>query len=93
MLLPNLNRAAGQSGIQKEFLERYVVPLPPLHQQRAIAAEISKKMLTVEKARAAAHARLEATMALPVAFVREAIQFLIEIFTRNSLYKRHVVSA
>lgn len=45
--------------------------LPPLPEQQRIADILREQMATVEKARAAAQARLEAVKALPVAFLRQ----------------------
>lgn len=46
------------------------VPLPPLQEQRRIAGILNDKMAGVERARAAAEARLEAAKALPAAYLR-----------------------
>ena len=47
------------------------IPLPPLAEQRRIAGVLREQMAAVEKARAAAQARLEAVKALPAAFLRQ----------------------
>jgi len=44
------------------------IPLPPLPEQQRIAAILKEQMAAVDKARAAAEARLEAVKALPAAF-------------------------
>ena len=47
------------------------IPLPPLTEQKRIAAILKEKMAAVDKARTAAQARLEAIKALPAAFLRQ----------------------
>jgi len=65
-------RSAGQSGVQKEYLEKYVIPLPPMCQQRNIAAQLNEQMVAVEKARAGAEEELNTINALPAALLRRA---------------------
>ena len=45
--------------------------LPPLAEQKRIAAILKEQLVAVDKARAAAQARLEAVRALPAAFLRQ----------------------
>ncbi len=52
-------------------LESLQIPLPLLNEQKRIAAILNEQMAAVERARAAAEARLEAAKALPAAFLRE----------------------
>jgi type I restriction enzyme, S subunit len=47
------------------------VPLPPIAEQKRIAGLLRDKMVTVEKARKAAHARLEAIKNLPASLLRQ----------------------
>jgi type I restriction enzyme S subunit len=47
------------------------IPLPPLLEQRRIAGALREQMTAVDKARAAALARLAAVKALPAAFLRQ----------------------
>lgn len=64
------------TGIHNLEYKRYLsheIPLPPLPEQRRIAAVLHEQMAAVEKARAAAQVRLEATMALPASFVSESL--------------------
>lgn len=68
------NRWIGQSAVKADKLLNLHIPLPPLAEQQRIAAILKEQMTTVEKARAAAEARLEAVKALPAAFIREARQ-------------------
>ncbi|MGB7511427.1 MAG: restriction endonuclease subunit S [Pelodictyon phaeoclathratiforme] len=65
-------RAAGQSGVQKEFLEKYEIPLPPLTEQQRIVILLEEQMAMVEKARIAAEAELKAINTLPAALLRRA---------------------
>lgn len=48
------------------------IPLPPLAEQKRIAAILNEQMAAVEKARAAASAQVEATQSLPAAYIRES---------------------
>ncbi len=67
---------AGQWGettianLSSSRLSSFQVPLPPLPEQRRIAAVLSEQLDAVRRARAAALARLEAARALPAAFLR-----------------------
>ena len=65
-----LGSGATFSEVSKSALERFAIPLPPLAEQQRIAAILKRQMTAVEKARAAAHDRLEAVRALPAAFLR-----------------------
>jgi type I restriction enzyme S subunit len=51
----------------------FCFPLPPLTEQKRIAVILNEQMTAVEKARAAAEARLEAAKALPAAYIRESL--------------------
>lgn len=59
------------SNLRTEDLLAYTIPLPPPPEQRRIAAILKEQMAAVDKARAAAEARLDAVKALPSAFLRE----------------------
>jgi len=52
-------------------LMKLVVPLPPLDEQKRIAAILNEQMAAAERARKAAEERLAAAKALPAAFLRE----------------------
>lgn len=63
-------RSAGQSGVQKEFLEDYMVFIPPLEVQKRIASILKEQLAEVEKARASAIKQLEASNRLPDAYLK-----------------------
>ena len=64
-------QGATMKHITKPEFEQIEIPLPPLHEQRRIAGILKEQMAAVDKARAAAQARLEAVKALPAAFLRQ----------------------
>jgi type I restriction enzyme S subunit len=68
-----LNYASGATRprVSRKKLENFEIPLPPLSEQRRIAGTLREQMAAVERARAAARARLEAVKALPAAFLRQ----------------------
>ncbi|HLC30628.1 MAG TPA: restriction endonuclease subunit S, partial [Dehalococcoidia bacterium] len=51
-----------------------IIPLPPLNEQRRIAARVSEQMALVEEMRQAARAQVEAAKALPAAFLRQVFE-------------------
>lgn len=63
-------RGATIQGLTRGFVDNLEIPLPPLPEQRRIASILKEQMATVEKARTAAQARLEAVKALPAAYLR-----------------------
>jgi type I restriction enzyme, S subunit len=65
------NRWIGQSAVKADKLLNLPIPLPPLPEQQHIAAVLKEQMAAVDKARAAAEARLEAVKALPAAYLRQ----------------------
>jgi type I restriction enzyme S subunit len=69
--LQRLGSGATFAEVSKSQCENYEIPLPPLPEQRRIAAVLREQMAAVERARAAARARLEAVKALPAAFLRQ----------------------
>jgi type I restriction enzyme S subunit len=63
--------AVGQQRVPDDYLESLEIPLPPLDEQQRISGMLHEQMAAVEKARAAAQARLEAVKTLPAAFLRQ----------------------
>jgi type I restriction enzyme, S subunit len=64
------NRWIGQSAVKSDKLLTLEIPLPPLPEQRRIAAILNEQMAAVERARAAAEAELVAARKLPEAYLR-----------------------
>jgi len=64
-------RGATIQGLTRDFIDNIEIPLPPLPEQKRIAAILKDQMAAVDKARAAAQARLEAVKSLPAAFLRQ----------------------
>lgn len=60
--------------IKRQDLESLEIPLPPLADQKRIAAIVNEQMAAVERARAAAGAQLEAAKALPAGYLRAAFE-------------------
>lgn len=70
----NFRGAVGQQRVPPEFLRDHLIPLPPLPEQRRIAAILSDQLDAVRRAREAALARLEAARALPASFLRSVFE-------------------
>jgi len=64
--------AVGQQRIPASFLENLGMPLPPLPEQRRIAALLNEQMATVERARADIEDQINTINALPAALLRRA---------------------
>jgi type I restriction enzyme S subunit len=64
--------AVGQQRVPESYLADLEIPLPPVEEQKRIAAILNEQMAAVERARAAAEAQLEAAKALPAALLRRA---------------------
>jgi type I restriction enzyme S subunit len=64
------NRWIGQSAVKNDKLLSLKIPLPPLPEQKRIAAILNEQMAAAEKARSATEAQLEAAKALPAAYLR-----------------------
>jgi type I restriction enzyme S subunit len=64
------NRWIGQSAVKNDKLLALEMPIPPLAEQRRIAGILKEQMASVERARTAAQAQLEAAKALPAAYLR-----------------------
>ena len=63
--------AVGQQRVPDNFLKFLDFPLPPVGGQQRIIGLLHNEINAVEKARAAAQARLEAIKAMPAAFLRQ----------------------
>jgi len=64
-------QGAAIGGINQSIANLVVVPLPPVPEQKRIAAILDEQMAAVERARAAAEVQLEAAKALPSAYLRQ----------------------
>jgi type I restriction enzyme S subunit len=64
------NRWVGQSAVQRDKLLALELPLPSLPEQERIVSILQQQLAAVERARAAAEARLEAARALGAAYLR-----------------------
>lgn len=62
---------ATRQALTKGLIESFAVPLPPLSEQRRIAAVLREQIASVEKARTAVQERLEAAKALPASLLRQ----------------------
>ncbi|OPY13845.1 MAG: EcoKI restriction-modification system protein HsdS [Syntrophus sp. PtaB.Bin138] len=67
-------RGATIQGLTREFVDTLEIPLPSIAEQKRIAGLLREQMAAVDKACAAAQARLEAAKALPAAFVHDTLQ-------------------
>ncbi len=65
------NRWIGQSAVKNDKLLALEIPLPPLPEQKRIAAILNEQMEAVQKAREATQAQLEAAKSLPAAYLRQ----------------------
>ncbi len=63
--------AVGQQRVPDDFLNSLEIPLPPIEEQRRIVGLLREHMAAVEKARAAAQARLGAVKNLPASLLRQ----------------------
>ena len=68
------NQWIGQSAVKNDKLLNLEIPLPPLPEQRRIAAILNEQMAAVERARAACEAQVAAARALPEAYLREVFE-------------------
>jgi len=64
--------AVGQQRVPESFLANYRIPIPPLPEQKRIAAKVQELMWDVERARIACEAQLETIKALPQSILRKA---------------------
>ena len=70
--LKHAKQTTGIATINQRVLKGFPLLAPPLSRQRQIVEVLDRQMAAVEKARAAAEARLEAAKALPGAYLRVA---------------------
>lgn len=68
--LAEIGRGSTFAAIKREDLESLAIPLPPLSEQKRIAAILNEQMAAVERARAATAEQLEAAKVLPPAYLR-----------------------
>lgn len=64
----------GQPKLALERIATIEIPLPPLPEQRRIAAILTEQLAAVERARAAAAERLATAQALPAAYLRAVFE-------------------
>jgi len=67
-------RGGIQSNVNATLLANLQLPLPPLPEQRRIAAILREQLAAVDRARAAAQAQLDAAKALPAAYLRAVFE-------------------
>ena len=72
--LQELGSGATFTELPKSKLESFEIALPPLEEQKAIASRLSQQFAAVDRARAAAEARLNAINDLYSALMREAFR-------------------
>lgn len=68
------NRWIGQSAVQRDKLLALEALLPPIHEQKRIAAILKEQMAAVEQARIAAEAQIHASKELPAAYLRDIFE-------------------
>ena len=67
-------RSAGQSGVDKRFLEELPVPIAPLPEQQRLAKLLSEKLAIIEQAKQKITAQLQAAQDLTAAYLREVFE-------------------
>jgi len=72
-VLKSIGKGTTFQEISKSQLTIFEIPLPPLSEQKRIAAILNEQMEAVEKARKATEAQLEAAKALPAAYLRAVL--------------------
>ena len=65
------SHGASMLHITKEGMEKWVVAIPPLDEQKRIVSILNDRMEVIAKARAATEAQLKAATALPAAYLRQ----------------------
>jgi type I restriction enzyme S subunit len=69
--LLELKMGGALQNLNLQQIRQFKIPLPPLPEQKRIAAILKEQLAAVDKARKAAGERLEAVKALPAAFLRK----------------------
>jgi len=72
LCLSDLVKGALYPAVTEKQVRSQQIPLPPLPEQRRIAAILDEQLSSVEKMRAAVEVQLEAAKALPAALLRRA---------------------
>jgi type I restriction enzyme, S subunit len=72
-------RGGAQPNMNATLLADVIFPLPPLAEQKRIAARLNEIMAEIARARAAAQAQLEALNALPAVYLRRAFTGELDI--------------
>lgn len=72
ILKQGVKTGATVHSIRSGFIEKLKIPLPPLTEQRRIAAILTEQLAAMEQARKAAEAQLAAINDLPAALLRQA---------------------
>jgi len=78
-VLRSLGSGATFAEVSKSALSAFTIPLPPLPEQRRIAAMLTEQMAAVDKARAAVQAQLDAARALPEGYLRSAFDGIVPL--------------
>ncbi len=68
--LAELGSGSTFEAIKRDDLESFEIVLPPFSEQQRIAAILNEQLASVERARSATEAQLEAAKALPAAYLR-----------------------
>jgi len=66
--------SVGQQRVSDRFLSDYIIPLPPLKEQKYIVAKVKELMQDVERARTACEKQLDSAKALTSAYLREVFE-------------------
>lgn len=81
--LTDMTKGSTYPAVTDAQVRAQTIILPPLPEQKRIAATLREQMAAVEKARAAAQARLEAALALPAALAADTVH--------NGATQRHLL--
>ncbi|MEW6687423.1 MAG: restriction endonuclease subunit S, partial [Candidatus Edwardsbacteria bacterium] len=72
--ITSLGSGSTFGAITRKDLINLQIPLPPIEEQKCIAAKVQELMQEVEKARTACEKQLEAAKALPAAYLQEVFE-------------------